>query len=99
MGCKTSDEVAARNKAELPYFVGEREDEGDKTKLFEVDDAEREELLVLIFTFFICENLIYREKKSKKWTLRMKTKNIKLYWFINWWIVKYHIFNFHFISI
>ena len=37
-------EKLARDQVELPYFVGENEAHIDKSKLFEVDQADREEL-------------------------------------------------------
>jgi hypothetical protein len=41
----TDAENKARDNVELPYFIGEREDVGNKSKLFEVDEQDRLEVL------------------------------------------------------
>lgn len=41
----TEAENKARNNVDLPYFIGEKEDVGNKSKLFEVDESDRLEAI------------------------------------------------------
>ena len=75
MECKTEDEIAARNKAELPYFVGQHDEGVDKSKLFEVDDADRHEaFVIIIYSHF---SLGWWNQRNGYWRWRWRVLNLK----------------------